>query len=111
MPWFNVLWLLQIVLSILLVRKGHWQTSTYLFQAGIKILNIIILVMMVMGGPIVNLSFPQLGEAGQMLEQYGPQVASGVRALLWLLVILTAGDLVTIMIHFLGRRRPTFVAG
>jgi len=110
-PWFNILWLLEIVLCILLVRKGHWQPGTHLFQAGIKVFNVIILIMMISGGPIVNLSYPQLGEAGQILETYAPQLNSLVRGLLWLLVIPTGVDFAKIILRLMGRRRPTFVAG
>jgi len=67
--------------------------------------------MMISGGPIVNLSYPQLGEAGQILETYAPQLNSLVRGLLWLLVIPTGVDFAKIILRLMGRRRPTFVAG
>ncbi len=43
-PWLSMLWILTILLDILILRKGAWQTGTRLFSILVSSLNIIIAV-------------------------------------------------------------------
>jgi hypothetical protein len=43
-PWFDLLWISTIVLDILILRKGAWQTATRLFSILVSALNIAIAV-------------------------------------------------------------------
>jgi len=41
-PWLSLLWILTIILDILVLRKGAWQTTTRLFAILVSALNIAI---------------------------------------------------------------------
>ena len=43
-PWLSLLWILTIILDVLLLRKGAWQTSTRLFCILVSALNIVIAI-------------------------------------------------------------------
>jgi hypothetical protein len=43
-PWLSMLWILTILLDILVLRKGAWQTGTRLFSILVSVLNIVITV-------------------------------------------------------------------
>jgi hypothetical protein len=41
-PWLSLMWILTIILDLVLLRKGTWQTGTRLFSILVSALNIII---------------------------------------------------------------------
>lgn len=56
LPWINLLGVLEILLSIILVRQGFWQTRTRMTQAVLQLGNIALAVAMLRGPALVNLS-------------------------------------------------------
>lgn len=57
LPWFNVAWLLEIGLAVLLLRAGHWTRLTRWLKFGTSLLSIVILYRMITGGPIITMPF------------------------------------------------------
>jgi hypothetical protein len=56
LPWLNVLWVLQIVLNLFLLRLGRWNLVARLVSIGLKVFGIGITVAMVMGPSLVGIT-------------------------------------------------------
>lgn len=55
-PWLNTIWILEIVLQTVLIRRGIRTNLTLWFEIGLKILGIAIFYLMLRGASILNLS-------------------------------------------------------
>ncbi|HEY5983696.1 MAG TPA: hypothetical protein VIU38_09510 [Anaerolineales bacterium] len=64
LPLMNVQWALQIVLNVILLRQGRWQTGTRVFSIATSLLGIFIGYMLLTGAPIVSLSTEALLASG-----------------------------------------------
>jgi hypothetical protein len=92
LPWLTVMWVLEIVRDICLLRfkqPTEWLTWVGI---GLKVFSIVILGAMALGAPIVELSPEALANAD--LAKLAPLAASGLRGLLVLLIVLQGADLV-----------------
>lgn len=56
LPWINLLGVLEIVLSIILLRHGFWQTRTRITQAVLQLGNMALAVAMLRGPALVSLN-------------------------------------------------------
>jgi hypothetical protein len=56
LPWINLLGVLEILLNIILVRQGSWQTRTRITHAVLELGNIALAVAMLRGPALSNLS-------------------------------------------------------
>lgn len=64
MPWFNLLWGVEVIHGIILLRQGRWQPATRWFSILIDILEIGMLYMIVKGLSVVGLTASTLQSVG-----------------------------------------------
>ena len=55
-PYLTVVWALTIVLDIILLRQGYWNTLTRIFSIGLKVINIVIAAAMLAGPSLIALT-------------------------------------------------------
>jgi len=67
LPWFNVAWVLEIGLALLIVREGHWSRLTRWIKFGTSILGAVILYRMITGGALLSMSFLDAIVKGSLL--------------------------------------------
>jgi hypothetical protein len=65
LPWFDLLWISTIILNLLVLRKGAWQTGTCIFSILVSILNIAIAISL-MGN--ISLVYTLQGALGYLGE-------------------------------------------
>ena len=97
LPLLNLLWLATIVLNLLLVRRPRWNTGTRIFSISLKAFTIYILVMMLRGPSILNMSPEALAVWPEALE--GVKILTGmfqtlIRVILYLAVFGTGVDII-----------------
>ena len=56
LPWINVLWFLQIVLNMILLRQGRWTALTRWFEVALSLMSIAIAYLLLKGPALVGLS-------------------------------------------------------
>jgi hypothetical protein len=94
--FLNIIWILEIILHGLVLRDDEWTKSTRLFEIGISILNIVLLIVMVAGPSIVQLpldwmrNFANLSAETAALVQ--TQFFTGIRVVLGLVAAITLLD-------------------
>ncbi len=57
LPWFNVSWLLEIGLALLLLRAGRWNRLTRWLKFGTSIFSVVILYRMITGEALLTMPF------------------------------------------------------
>lgn len=91
LPFINILGVLEIVLSIILLRQGLWQTWTRITRAALELGNIALAVAMLRGPSLVNLTVGQFD--GTPLAESAPVfvwVAQWVPTVVLTVVIVVA---------------------
>lgn len=90
--WLNIIWILEIILYGLVLRDNVWTKKTRLFEIGVKIINIVVIVAMAAGPSIVQLpmewmqSVANLSSESALLVQ--TQFAAGFRVVLGLVAAI-----------------------
>jgi hypothetical protein len=64
LPWFNILWALEVVYSIILLRQGRWQPVTRWFSIVVDALHIGMLFVLINAPSLVGLTAANLQAAG-----------------------------------------------
>ncbi len=94
--WLNIIWILEIILHGLVLRDDEWTKPTRLFEIGISILNLVLLVVMVAGPSIVQLPLDWLRDFANMSAETAiivqTQFATGIRVVLGLVAAITLLD-------------------
>lgn len=67
LPLLNIVWVAEIILNGMLLRSGKWTAGTRLFSVGIKLTQIFIIVMLLMGPSMLALT-PQTLIAGGITD-------------------------------------------
>jgi hypothetical protein len=107
LPWINVIWVLGLVLSFALIRAGKWQPWSRWFHIGLDVLSIIILVAMASGRSIVTDAADKLtamGPTGSQIAGIYTGLGYGMKALLIVLVVVTAVDVIRGVIRMVRSR-------
>ncbi len=108
LPWLNLLWSLNIVLNIFLLRRRYWRPVTRWFAIGLKLAGVVLATVMLTGPSLVGITVPELAQAGQM-----PLEAAGVLvtllnqlaiSILVLIIILDGIDFVKSIYRMITRR-------
>ena len=108
LPWINILGLLEIVLSIILLRQGFWQTWTRITRAVLELGSIALAVAMLRGPSLVALSVDDF--TGTPLAGSAPvfvRVAEWVPTVVLTIVIIVASIEVGQMVYRLIKSRET----
>jgi len=107
LPWINVIWVLGLILNIILIRAGKWQTWTRLYQIVLDVLSIIILVTMATGQSIITEAAEKiiaLGPTGSQIAGIYVGLGYGMKALLIVLAVVTIVDTVQEIIKLIRNR-------
>ncbi len=90
--WLNIVWILEIILYGLVLRDNVWTKKTRVFEIGIKIINIVLLVAMAAGPSIVQLPVDWMQNVANMSAETAllvqTQFATGFRVVLGLVAAI-----------------------
>lgn len=107
LPWLNLVWILGLGLNIVLIRVGKWQTWSKWFQIGLDVFFIVLLIVMASGPSIILDAADKLntlGAAGKQIADIYMGIGMGIKALLIVLIVVTAVELVTGLIKQVRRK-------
>ena len=99
LPWINLLWGLQVLVSLLLMRAGRVDTLSRWMRMGLRVGTIVLLAVMINGAPVVKMPIMP-----DFLNQLGPS------ALMGLLIVLQGIELVKELHRALGKA-PALIKG
>jgi hypothetical protein len=106
LPWINILGVLEIALSIILLRQGFWQTWTRITRAVLEIGNIALAIAMLRGPSLISLNAQDF--TGTPLADSAPvlvRLAEWVPTLVLTVVIIIASIEVGQTIYRLVKNR------
>jgi uncharacterized membrane protein len=106
LPWLDGVWVLGIVLNVILLRSGGWQAGTRWFKVAVSLLNMVILILMAVGAPIVSLPQLSLPE----LAPLAPVAATGLRALLLFISALEGVKVARLVFRLMLKRSMPVLA-
>jgi hypothetical protein len=108
LPCINLLWALQIVLNVVLLRQGRWQASTRWFSIALDIAGIAIGYLLLTGPSIVSFSPEALqatgifdGSTAILLSQHANQ---GARLVIAIIMLLEGVDVVKSLFRQIMKR-------
>jgi hypothetical protein len=111
-PFLTIVWALTIILDIVLLRMGHWNTVARINSIGLKVVGILIAAIMLSGPSLVAVTTEtltaSLGDAGaaqiliKLLFQF-------VHLVLWLSIILGSLDVIRIIYRQFVNKETPFV--
>ena len=111
-PYLTLFWALTIILDIVLLRQGTWNSVTRIFAIGLKLINIIIAATMLAVPSLIALTTETLasiiGDAGaaQILMSLISQI---VHIALWIVIIVESIEVVRLIYRLVVRTpAPTF---
>ncbi|MCX6833406.1 MAG: hypothetical protein NT028_15005, partial [candidate division Zixibacteria bacterium] len=111
-PYLTLFWVLTIILDIVLLRQGYWNTVTRIFSIGLKVINIFIAVAMLAGPSLIGITAEtltaSLGDANtaQILMTMLTQT---VRVVLWLAIIGGSIEVIRLVYRLIMSKNPSFV--
>jgi hypothetical protein len=108
LPWINILFLLQIIFSVYLLRQGWWNTSLRTVNIVLELVSIALAVVMLRGPALVALTAEQL--AGTPLEEAAEvftTIGNLIPTLTLTIVIIVSSIEVAQMIYHLVKGRPS----
>ena len=89
LPWLDVIWIVQLVLNVVLVRQGRWQLATRLVDLALLLGGVVLIGEMLTGPSIVTLDAIQSVELRDVLTRFVPGM---VRFALLIALIATVGE-------------------
>ncbi len=108
MPYINLLWALQIVLNVLLLRRGRWQTSTKWFSIVLDAAGIVIGFLLLTGPSIVGVSSSALQAIGifdaKTVDLLSRNAALGARLIITMVILLEGLDVIKNFFKQIGKR-------
>ena len=110
-PYLTLVWILTIVLDIILLQQGYWNTLTRIFSITLKVINIAISAAMLAGPSLIALtasSFPSTlanTQAIQILLTILPQI---IRVGLWLSILGNAIEIIKAFSSMISNRQFAF---
>jgi hypothetical protein len=92
--FFDLIWLMQITLNILVLRDGIWTRTTRIFEIVLNAFNLVMLIVMIFGPSIVQLPLESITSNGiQIAGAHGAEVQTafigGFRTVLGLVAGIT----------------------
>jgi len=106
-PYLTLVWALTIILDIVLLRMGHWNTVACINSIGLKVIGIIIAVVMLAGPSLLAIAadnlIASLGDIGaaQIVLAYLSQL---VRLVLWLAIIVGSLEVIKLTYRLIFNR-------
>ncbi|MBN2388282.1 MAG: hypothetical protein JXB85_14795 [Anaerolineales bacterium] len=108
LPYLNGLWGLQIVLNLVLLRQGHWATTTRWLRFTLLVLGIILAAFMLAGPDLVassaasiSVAWPDLSSEAANILTLIPRIL--VKVALGLSILSSGVELLKILLHQVNR--------
>jgi hypothetical protein len=112
LPWIDIVWVLSIILSTVLLRRGKWDTASRWFSAALGIASMVLLYVLWSGPAIVSLDAPGApAELRNTMITLKPLSEYGIRALLALIFVFEGVDLAKTLYRLLFKRPAMPVTG
>ncbi len=103
-PWFTLLWALEIGLYAVLMRTGHWETWTRWAKVVLKGMGIVILAMIVAGPSIIDLQLAGSAIPADSAATLEQMASFGARIGLILALVVSALDLVKMLYRMVVKK-------
>jgi hypothetical protein len=97
-PFLTIVWVLNIVMDVVLIQRGHWQVWSLWFSIGIKTLGLIIAVVLLTGPSLVTLS-PESLSSPEEMNILASMINLAVRSGLGVAIIIGSIDLVKMILR------------
>lgn len=97
LPLMNIAWFAEIVLNGMLLRAGRWDAATRLVSIGIKLFQIVIIVLLISGPSILAISPESLMAGGipaEAAQTLGGMAHTGIRLVLGLAIFGTVIEII-----------------
>lgn len=112
-PYLTLVWALTIILDIVLLRMGHWNTVAYTSLIGLKVIGIMIAALMLAGPSLLAITVEalttSLGNA-QWAQSMMPILTQLVNLVLWLAILLGSLDVIRFTYRLImNRQLPTYI--
>jgi hypothetical protein len=86
--WFNILWILEIIQNALLLKDGVYTRASRIFEIGLNIANVVLLIVIISGPSIVQLPVTWMQDFAGMSSETAvlvrTQFVTGIRTVLGL---------------------------
>jgi hypothetical protein len=114
LPALDILWGLNILLSILLIRLGHWQAWTRWAYTGLKAIGVGLAIVMLAGPSLIGVTtesliasgFPDSPETIEALVAFLNQI---IRVVLTLAILINGLELVKTLIRLFRSKAPAIM--
>jgi hypothetical protein len=111
LPLMNIAWVAEMILHGMLLRSGRWDLPTRLLSIGIKIFQVVIGYLLLIGPSIFAVTSESL-KAGGILDTEATQIIEtmaqqGSRALIGLIIFITLIDIVKMTYKLIIQRTST----
>lgn len=109
-PYLTLVWSLTIILNIILLRMGHWNTAARIILIGLKVISILIAALMLAGPSLLAITVEtlttSLGNA-EWAQSMLPILSQLVHLVLWLAILLGILDIVRLIYRMIaGKQLP-----
>jgi hypothetical protein len=98
--WLNIIWALQIVLNVILISRGRWDTLTSWLYMASKFMGVVLALVMLNGPSLIGITAEQMAAQTSMGEAAGTLVTLLKQVVVWALVltiILSSLDLLKVL--------------
>lgn len=96
LPWLTLLWILEIIMNLFLLRLGHWNLGTRAFSIGLKAFGMGIVIAMVLGPSLLGFNGADLSplrlDSGTIIK-FSPLLDQFVRLALVINIITSGVDI------------------
>ena len=111
-PLWTVVWVLQVILNIVLLRQGRWQTWTRWAAFGLSAVSIAILAVMLAGPALIQVSIESLLTQLPTLSVenaafFVNSIQLSARLVLVIIIIIHGIDIIKSLLRFLARQVPS----
>lgn len=109
-PFLTVVWALEILLNILLLRQGYWRPATRWFSAAVKTAGFGIGTAMLFGPSLIGLTPDMLTVLGSAAEAVIFSLNISARIVLAIIVVVEGIEIIQAIPHLLSKKKVTPIA-
>ncbi len=109
-PYLTVVWALEILLNILLLRQGYWRPATRRFSAAVKTAGVGICAVMLFGPSLIGLRPDMLTMLGSAAEVVIFSLNISARIVLAIITGLEGIEIIRSIPHLLPKKKVTPLA-
>ncbi len=109
-PFLTVVWALEILLNILLLRQGYWRLATRWFSAAVKAAGVGIGAAMLFGASLIGLTPAMLTMFGSAAEAVIFSLNISARIVLAIIVVVEGIEIIQAIPHLIPKKKVTPIA-